>query len=200
MGTRDPRFDAYIARSADFAKPILEYLREVVHEACPEVKEDMKWSMPHFMYKGMFCGMASFKEHVTFGFWKGALVADGNGRDAEAMGQFGRITKVSDLPPKKVLMEYIKAAKKLNDDGVKSPARSKPKPKKALPVPQDLSAALKRNKKAMATFDGFTPSHRREYVEWITQAKGEDTRKRRLDTAIEWMSEGKPRNWKYMKS
>jgi uncharacterized protein YdeI (YjbR/CyaY-like superfamily) len=171
-----------------------------VHEACPEVKEDMKWSMPHFTYKGMFCGMASFKEHVTFGFWKGALVVDGNGRNAEAMGQFGRITKVSDLPPKKVLMEYIKAAKKLNDDGVKSPTRSKPKPKKELPVPQDLSAALKRNKKAMATFDGFTPSHRREYVEWITQAKGEDTRKRRLDTAIEWMSEGKPRNWKYMKS
>jgi uncharacterized protein YdeI (YjbR/CyaY-like superfamily) len=199
MGTRDPRLDAYIARSADFAKPILEHLREVVHEACPEVKEDMKWSSPHFMYKGMFCGMASFKEHVAFGFWKGSLVVDGNGRNAEAMGQFGRITKVSDLPPKKVLVGYIKAAKKLNDEGVKSPPRAKPKSKKELPVPQELSAALSRNKKAKATFEGFTPSHRREYVEWISDAKGEETRKRRLDTAIEWMSEGKPRNWKYMK-
>ena len=197
MGTRDPRFDAYIARSADFAKPILEYLREVVHEACPEVEEDMKWGMPHFMYKGMFCGMSSFKEHVAFGFWKGSLVVDDDGRNAEAMGQFGRITKVSDLPPKKVLIGYIKSAKKLNDDGVKSPTRSKPKSRKELPVPRDLSAALKKNKKAMATFDGFTVSHRREYVEWITEAKGEDTRKRRLQTAIEWMSEGKARHWKY---
>jgi uncharacterized protein YdeI (YjbR/CyaY-like superfamily) len=116
------------------------------------------------------------------------------------MGQFGRITQLADVPPKKILVGYIKAAMKLNDDGVKSPTRSKPKKKRAdLSVPDDLSAALKRNKQAKATFEGFRPSYRNEYVEWITEAKGEDTRKRRLETAIAWMAEGKPRNWKYMK-
>jgi uncharacterized protein YdeI (YjbR/CyaY-like superfamily) len=199
MGTRDPRLDAYIARSADFAKPILAQIREVVHEACPEVEEAMKWSSPHFMYKGMLCGMASFKEHCAFGFWKGSLIVGGDSRNVEAMGQFGRITSVADLPPKKVLVGYIKDAMRLNDAGVKSPTRSKPKgQKKELAVPDDLSAALNRNKKAKATFDTFRPSYRNEYVEWITEAKGEDTRKRRLKTAIEWMAEGKPRNWKYM--
>jgi uncharacterized protein YdeI (YjbR/CyaY-like superfamily) len=199
MGTKDPRLDAYIARSADFAKPILTQIRQVVHEACPEVEEAMKWSSPHFMYKGMLCGMASFKEHCAFGFWKGSLIVGGDSRNAEAMGQFGRITSVADLPPKKVLVGYIKDAMRLNDAGVKSPTRSKPKgKKKELAVPDDLSAALNRNKKAKATFDTFRPSYRNQYVEWITEAKGEDTRKRRLKTAIEWMAEGKPRNWKYM--
>jgi uncharacterized protein YdeI (YjbR/CyaY-like superfamily) len=199
MAMRDPRLDAYIARSADFAKPILTQLREVVHEVCPEVEETMKWSSPHFMYKGMLCGMASFKEHCAFGFWKGSLIVGGDSRNAEAMGQFGRITSVADLPPKKVLVGYIKDAMRLNDAGVKSPTRSQPKGKKKnLAVPDDLSAALNRNKKAKATFDTFRPSYRNEYVEWITEAKGEDTRKRRLKTAIEWMAEGKPRNWKYM--
>ena len=128
MGKKDPRVDAYIAKSADFAKPILNYLRDVVHEACPEVEEDYKWSFPHFSYKGMFCSMAAFKQHCAFGFWKGSLVV---GKDAEngdqAAGQFGRITKLSELPPKKVLTGYIKLAKKLNDDGVKPPSRVKPK-------------------------------------------------------------------------
>jgi uncharacterized protein YdeI (YjbR/CyaY-like superfamily) len=201
MGTRDPRVDAYIARSADFARPILTHLREVVHEACPEVEETMKWSFPHFMYEGMLCSMASFKEHCAFGFWKASLIIGEDGRSSEAMGQFGRITKLSDLPSKKVIAGYIRTAMKLNEEGVKSPARSKPKGKKPdLSVPDDLSAALKRNKKAKATFEAFRPSHRNEYVEWITEAKGEDTRKRRLDTAIEWMAEGKARNWKYAKS
>jgi uncharacterized protein YdeI (YjbR/CyaY-like superfamily) len=171
-----------------------------VHAACPEVEEAMKWSFPHFMYKGMLCGMAAFKEHCAFGFWKGALIVEQSGGHAEgAMGQFGRITKVSDLPSKKVLTGYIKEAVRLNEEGVKSPTRSKPKKKTEPKVPDELAAALKRNKKALATFEGFSPSHRREYIEWITDAKGEDTRKRRLETAIEWMAEGKPRNWKYMK-
>ncbi|MFN2563719.1 MAG: YdeI family protein [Gemmatimonadaceae bacterium] len=199
MGTRDKRVDAYIANSADFAKPILTHLREVVHEACPQVEEAMKWSFPHFMYEGMLCSMASFKEHCAFGFWKGSLIVEQEGDAAEqAMGQFGRITKLSDLPPKKVLAGYVKKAMALNESGAKVAPRPK-RAKKEMTVPDDLTAALKRNKKAFATFESFSPSHKREYVEWISEAKGDDTRQRRLEQAIEWMSEGKPRNWKYMR-
>ena len=198
MGKKDPRVDAYIDKAGDFAKPILNHLRSLVHEACPEVEEDYKWSFPCFMYKGMFCNMAAFKEHCAFGFWKSKLILDKNGQSLEtAMGQFGRITKVSDLPPKKVLVEYVKLAKKLNDDGVKAPNRVK-KPPRELVVPDDLAKALKRNKAAQATFDKFSASNKREYVDWITEAKTEATRNKRLETAIEWMAEGKTRNWKYM--
>src|SRR5687768_11293887 len=128
MGTRDPRIDAYIAKSADFAKPVLTSLRETVHSACPDVEETMKWSAPHFMYHGMLCGMSAFKQHCAFGFWKGSLIVDGDGREVEqAAGQFGRITSVSDLPSKKELTAYIRKAMKLNEEGVPSPSRSKPK-------------------------------------------------------------------------
>jgi uncharacterized protein YdeI (YjbR/CyaY-like superfamily) len=198
MGKKDQRVDAYIEKAADFAKPILNHLRAIVHEACPEVEEDYKWSFPCFMYKGMFCNIAAFKEHCAFGFWKSSLIVDKKGQSLEkAMGQFGRITKLSDLPPKKVLIEYIKLAKKLNDDGVKAPARVK-KPARELVVPDDLAKALKRNKAAQATFEKFSPSHKREYVDWIIEAKTEATRNKRLETAVLWMAEGKPRNWKYM--
>lgn len=199
MGSRDPRIDAYIAKSADFAKPILMHLREVVHAACPDVEETMKWSFPNFLYKGILCSMAGFKEHCTFGFWKGSLIVDSAGQDIEkAMGQFGRITKLADLPSQKVLKGYIKQAMKLNDEGVKSPSRSKPKgPPKPLEVPDDLVRALQGNKKALATFEKFSLSHKREYVEWITEAKTETTRTRRLATTLEWLAEGKARNWKY---
>jgi uncharacterized protein YdeI (YjbR/CyaY-like superfamily) len=200
MGTRDPRIDAYIARSADFAQPILTHLREVVHDVCPEVEETLKWGAPHFMYKGMLCGMASFKHHCAFGFWKGALVLErGGDRAEEAMGQFGRITAISDLPPRSVLARYIKVAMRLNEEGVKSPTRTK-RTKKPLAVPADLSAALRRNAKARTTFEEFSPSHRREYIEWITEAKREETRKKRLATTLEWLAEGKPHNWKYKRS
>ncbi len=201
MATRDERIDAYIARSADFARPILEHIRKIVHEACPEVEETMKWSFPHFQYKGMLCSMASFKEHCAFGFWKSSLIVqNGDGETERAMGQFGRITKLSDLPSKKVLTGYIKQAMKLNEDGVKSPTRSKPKDKAPRPVvvPDDLAKAIRANAAAQATFEKFSPSHKREYIEWITEAKTEATRNRRLEQAVEWMAEGKPRNWKYM--
>ena len=197
MGKRDARVDAYIARSADFARPILTHIRAVVHEACPEVEETMKWSMPHFDYKGMMCGMAAFKQHCTFGFWKGSLVVDGDRKDVDGMGQFGRLEKVTDLPPKKTLVAYIKKAKQLNDDGVKAPHIAKRKAKPEIEVPDYFRAALKKNKKAQAAFDAFSPSHRREYVEWVTEAKTETTRLKRMETAIEWISEGKSRNWKY---
>ena len=199
MGSRDDRVDAYITKSADFARPILTHLREVVHAACPDVEETMKWSFPHFMYKGMLCSMASFKEHCAFGFWKSSLIATKGESDGEpAAGQFGRITKLSDLPSKKILSGYIKEAMKLNDAGVKPPSRSKPKSPKELVVPDDLAGALKKNRQALAAFEKFSPSHKREYIEWITEAKTEATRTRRLETAVQWMAEGKPRNWKYM--
>lgn len=206
MGTRDPRIDTYIASSADFARPILSHLRELVHAACPDVEETIKWGFPHFMYEGMLCSMAAFKQHCAFNFWKGALVLGAsncaNGGSGErAMGQFGRITAVSDLPSKKVLTGYIKEAMRLNAAGVASPARSKPKKaKQALRVPEDLAQALSKNRKARTTFETFPPSQKREYIEWITEAKRDETRERRLETAIEWMAEGKTRNWKYVKA
>lgn len=197
MGRRDPRIDAYIAQSADFAKPILRHLREVVHEACPDVEETIKWRMPHFDYRGLLCGIAAFKEHCAFNIWKGSLIV-GDGVP-EAMGNFGRITKVSDLPSKKTLTGYIKQAMKLREDGVKSPPRSKARSKGEVVVPTALANALKKNKKAAAAFDGLPPSHKREYAEWIADAKREDTRERRVETAVEWIAEGKSRNWKYEK-
>jgi uncharacterized protein YdeI (YjbR/CyaY-like superfamily) len=198
LATRDPRIDAYIAKSADFARPILTHLRELVHDACPGVEETMKWSHPSFMYHGMMCGMASFKAHCTFGFWKGELIVGGDAATEAAMGQFGRITRVSDLPSKKLLTGYIKKAMKLNEEGAKAPwleKRAKPKP--PAKVPDDLSAALAKNRKARSVFDAFPPGQRREYIDWITEAKREETRQKRLAQAIEWLAEGKRRNWKY---
>jgi bacteriocin resistance YdeI/OmpD-like protein/uncharacterized protein DUF1801 len=186
MPKRDPRVDAYIAKSADFAKPILKYLREVIHEACPPVEETIKWGFPHFTYQGILCATASFKGSL--------IVGDG---ERDAMGHLGKIRKLSDLPSKRVLASYIKKAMKLNEAGVKSPTRSKPKVKRPVVIPAELKDALASNKKASAAFEVFSPSHRREYAEWIAEAKGEDTRKRRVNQAIEWISSGKSRNWKY---
>ena len=197
MATRDPRIDAYIARSADFAQPILTHLRTLVHDACPGVEETVKWGHPSFVYNGMLCGMAAFKQHCSFSFWRGALVVKDAAAE-EAMGQFGRIAAVSDLPPRKVLAGYVKAAMALNDAAVK-PSRPKRGPRPPVSAPAELRAALAGNAKARATFERLSPSGRREYVEWITEAKTTSTRARRLATAVEWMAEGKQRNWKYMK-
>jgi len=198
MGKKDPRVDAYIAKSADFAKPVLVHIRKIVHAGCPGVEETMKWSFPHFDYKGMMCAMAAFKGHCTFGFWKGKLIFGKDGKSTEAMGQFGRITGIADLPGDKVLLGYIKEATRLNDEGITLP-RPKSKVKKDLVVPEYFTAALKKNKKAFATFENFSPSHKREYVEWITEAKTEETRLKRMDTALEWIAKGKSRNWKYVR-
>jgi uncharacterized protein YdeI (YjbR/CyaY-like superfamily) len=199
MGTRDPRVDAYIAKSADFAQPILTHLRDVVHATCPDVQETMKWSMPFFDYHGVMCNMAAFKAHATFGFWKGALIpglAPNSNAGGESMGNLGRLTSVKDLPSRKVLGGYIKAAMRLNEDGV---AVKKPKKvaKPAAKVPPDLAAALKKNRKAATTFDTFPPGQRREYIDWIVEAKREETRAKRVAQAVEWLAEGKKRNWKY---
>ena len=199
MGKRDKRVDAYIARSADFAKPILTHIRTVVHQACPEVEETIKWGVPHFDYKGMMCGMAAFKQHCTFGFWKGSLVLGANRKDVDGMGQFGRLEKVTDLPPKKTLVGYIRKAKQLNDERVAAPHIAKRGKRPAIEMPDYFRAALNKNKTAKATFDAFSPSHRREYLEWITEAKTEATRNKRMETALEWISQGKSRNWKYQR-
>lgn len=196
MGTRDPRIDAYIAKSAEFARPILEYLRETVHQYCPAVEETIKWGFPHFMYHGMFCSMAAFKQHCAFGFWKWPLLF-GETSSAEAMGDFGRITSLKDAPGKKLLAGYLKQAMQLNETDTKPGAGSKKAPKPAARIPDDLAAALKKNRKAAAVFDAFSPSNRREYIEWLSEAKREETRARRLAQALEWIAEGKSRNWKY---
>jgi uncharacterized protein YdeI (YjbR/CyaY-like superfamily) len=202
MAKKDPRVDACIEKAADFAKPVMRHLRKLVHAACPEVEETIKWQFPTFMHKGMLCGMAAFKNHCTFGFWKHELLfgkqdAAANGKD-DGMGQFGRITSMSDLPKDEVLLRYIKKAARLNDAGVKIPSRARPKVRKPLVVPPYFRAALKKNKKALASFENFSYSHKKEYVEWITEAKTEATRQRRLATSVEWLAEGKARNWKYM--
>ena len=199
MGTRDPRVDAYIAKSADFARPILTHLREVVHATCPDVQETMKWSMPFFDYHGVMCNMAAFKQHATFGFWKGGLIpglAPNSANGGESMGNLGRLTSVKDLPSRKVLAGYVKAAMRLNAEGIAT-KKAKKAPKPEARVPSDLAAALKKNRRAAVTFEDFPPGQRREYVDWIVDAKREETRARRVAQAVEWLAEGKKRNWKY---
>ena len=199
MATKDPRIDAYIAKSAAFAKPILKHLRKVVHAGCPVVVETMKWSMPHFDHKGVMCGMAAFKEHCAFGFWKADLVLDrGENGEKSGMGSFGCIRSLADLPNEKTLIGYVKKAAALNEAGIKAPGRTQPKKREPLATPDDLSAALKKSAKARKTFEDFPPSHRREYIEWITEAKREETRKERLAKTMKWLAESKARNWKYM--
>jgi len=198
MGTKDARVDAYIAKAPDYAKPILEYLRATVHEVVPDVAEGIKWQSPHFDYKGMFCGMSAFKEYCVFGFWKSQLVLGDEFKSERPTDQLGRIATLADLPPKKKLVGYLKKAKELNDAGTKLERRPA-KPKKPLRTPTFLTAALKKNKKAAASYEAFSPSHKREYVEWLSEAKTDETRNKRLAQAIAWMAEGKARNWKYMR-
>ena len=199
--TRDPRVDAYIAKSPEFAKPILTYLRGVIHQGCPDVVETIKWGTPTFDYMGIMAGIAAFKQHCTLGFWKAPLLTlDGKPLSKEmesGAGQFGKLTTIQDLPAKGKLLKLVKDAAKLNEAGI-AMERKPRQVAKPVTVPADLTRALQKSAKARAAFEAFSPSHKREYVQWIVEAKTDDTRKRRLDTAIEWMSEGKPRNWKYM--
>lgn len=197
MATTDKRVDAYIVKAAPFAQPILRELRAIVHEGCPEVVETIKWGFPNFDYKGIMCNMAAFKQHCSFGFWRSSLVVgEQDNKSSEAHGQLGRLTSVKDLPPRKVLLGYVRKATQLNDEGMKVERLTKA-PKKPVVVPAYFTAALKKNKKAFNTFEGFSPSKRRDYVEWITEAKTNATRDRRLQTSVEWIAEGKARNWKY---
>ena len=196
---RDPRVDAYIAKSQPFAQPILKHIRDAVHAGCPEVEETIKWGVPAFEYKGPFCGMAGFKKHVMFGFWKHPLLKDMIPKGSERwFGDFGRIESIDAVPSRTEIVKLVKAAKKLNDDGVKVPRMAGTK-KPPVKVPPYFKTALKKTPKAAAAFDAFSPSHKREYVEWITEAKTTDTRDRRMAQAINWIAEGKSRNWKYQR-
>ena len=201
MAKKDPRIDAYIAKSAEFARPILIRLRKLVHAGCPAVEETLKWGHPSFTYKGILCGIAAFKQHCTFGFWKHDLLFTNDPvaqkRAGEAMGSFGRLTNLADLPTDAELTRLVKEAARLNDEGIKPVPRRRAKEKKRLAVPDYLIAALRKNKKARETFENFSYIHKKEYLEWLTEAKREETRNRRLATAIAWLSNGKPRNWKY---
>lgn len=193
---RDPRIDAYIERAAPFAQPILVHVRELVHQACPDVEETIKWGMPTFAHAGgILCGMAAFKQHASFGFWKHAQVV-GEGEPRDGMGSYGKLASLKDLPPKKTLLAHVRKAMTLNEDGVK-PRSRKAAPKPPPETPADLAAALGKNRAAKATFDAFPPSCKRDYIEWIVEAKREETRAKRLAQAVEWMAEGKRRNWKY---
>lgn len=203
MTTKIKEIDRYISKSAEFAKPILNHLRKLIHKACPEVEEKMKWGFPHFDYKGMMCSMAAFKHHCTFTFYKAPLMKDKklmvNAKSETAMGHFGRITSLKSLPPDKVLMAYIKEAKKLNDARLKLPRKSNDTKKKEIIIPDYFLKQLKKNKSAQTSFFAMSPSHKKEYIEWITEAKTEETRNRRMANAIEWLSEGRARNWRYEK-
>jgi len=203
MSEKDSRVDAYIEKAAPFAKPVLIKLRKLIFQACPEAVETIKWSFPNYEAHGsMLCSMAAFKEHCAFGFWKASLLKDPEAilqvKDRNAMGHLDRIGSLKDLPADRILVAYIKEAALLNKNNIKV-ARPKATPKKELSVPKSLAAALKKNKKAAAFFEEFSPSARREYIEWITEAKTEETLSKRLATTIEWLSEGKSRNWKYKK-
>lgn len=201
MGVRIKQIDQYITKSAGFAKAIMLHLRELIHNTCPDVEEKIKWGMPSFDYKGPMCGFAAFKQHASFGFWKAAIMKDKdillNDETRGSMGHLGRITDIKDLPPDKTLAKWIKEAMKLNDEGIKVP-RSKPKhPKKELIAPDYLLKEINRDKKAKSIWENFAPSHKREYIEWITDAKTEETRDKRMAQMMEWLIEGKSRNWKY---
>ena len=197
MAKKDPRVDAYIAKAQPFAKPILIRFRKAVHAGCPDVTETIKWSCPQFDYKGPLCGMAAFKAHCVFGFWKGALLKSLPKPKNASGGEFGRFASIDDLPDENSLVRIVKEAAAVNDAGLKVPRTAKPKT--PLKAPACMLAAIRKNKKARPTYEAFSPSAQREYIEWITEAKSDETRQRRLETAVEWMAEGKSRNWKYQR-
>ena len=204
MAKTDKRVELYIGKAAPFAQPILIHILEIVHKACPDLEETFKWSFPCFMYKDtILCSMAAFKQHCAFGFWLESKMKDPHkifrrGKDRTSMGNLGQLKSVKDLPSDKILISYIKEAMSLVDKGVKI-TKAKPAPKVALKEPAYFMTALKKNKKALNTYMEFSYSNKKEYVLWVTEAKTEATRNSRLKTAVEWMAEGKVRNWKYLK-
>ncbi len=199
----DPRVDTYIEKAAPFAQPVLTHLRNLVHQACPRATETVKWGMPFFLQQGIvLCHLAAFKQHCAFGFWgpemKKVLATDGL-VSSKAMGSLGRITGLRDLPADRLLLRYMSQAAEFVESGQRKKSIDR-KPKAAKPhvrVPVELSAALKKNKLAAKAFERFSPSCRREYVEWIWAAKRQETKERRVAQAVEWIAQGKSRNWKY---
>jgi uncharacterized protein YdeI (YjbR/CyaY-like superfamily) len=201
MAKKDPRIDTVIERAAPFAQPILTRLRKVMHAALPEVEEDLKWRHPTFVHQGILAGMAAFKKYCSLGFWKQDLLLTRlPAADRKALESMGKLTSVEELPSDAAMIRIIKVAAKMNEDGVKV-ARPKPRPasERVVETPAFLQAALKKNAKARAAYEAFSFSHRKEYVDWLNDAKTDETRARRLASALEWMAEGKSRNWKYQR-
>lgn len=203
MEQYDSRVDAYIAKAAPFAKPILEHIRQVVHEASPKITETVKWGMPFFDYKGPVCMMASFKQHLGFGFWKASRLSDPNGfirgsDDEAAAGSFGRIEKMEDLPPNDILRDFVLQIIAINESGIKEPKKPAA-PKVEIAMPDDFNGLLSGTPKALENFFNFSPSKKKEYLEWIVESKSDATRQKRMEQALEWISEGKSRNWKYQR-
>ncbi|MBI1770190.1 MAG: DUF1801 domain-containing protein [Bacteroidetes bacterium] len=204
MGKKDKRVDAYIAKSAEFAKPILTHLRALVHKGCPEVEEKIKWGMPSFEYKGVMCGMAAFKQHCSFGFWKYLLMNDPKGiltarNDGGSMGNFDRITSLKDLPSDKILLVFIKQAVELNDKEIKRPVKVTAKGSKTISTPPYFQKVLNKDKLANEVFKNFSYTNKKDYIEWFEEAKTEETRSKRMVQALKWIAEGKGRNWKYQR-
>jgi uncharacterized protein YdeI (YjbR/CyaY-like superfamily) len=200
----NPKVDAYIAKSQPFAQPILSHIRELVHKACPEVEETIKWSMPFFQVRGVILGhMAAFKQHCAIGLWgpeMNAILNAAGLHSEDGMGSLGKITSLKDLPADKQMLGYYRHAAELIVTGqrTKSLVRPKKAAKKPAPeIPAELTAALKKNKAAAKVFAAFSPSCQREYSDWITEAKRPETREKRITQAVEWIAEGKQRNWKY---
>ncbi len=194
---RDHRVGTYIKEAQPFAQPILEHLRDLIHEVCPQVEEDVKWSMPFFNYKGApICSMAAFKQHCSLGFWRYKDIV--GAKNDNGMGQFGKLTSLKDLPPSDVLVAYIQKAMALNETGAKS-RRARAAARPAPTLPEDLAAQFAKEEHAAArkTYEAFPPGARREYVEWINGAKTDATRQKRIATTLQWLAEGKRRNWKY---
>lgn len=202
--------DEYIENAPDFAKPILRKIQKAMRASSEDLEETIKWRVPHYEYHGMIAGLSAHKSHIRFGFWRGKQMSDPEGL-LEIMGktEIGLIQMetVADVPPQRVLVRYVREAMRLNEAAKAAPktgtrkraaARKKSLAARTIAIPKDLTAALKKNRKARATFEGFSYTNRREYVEWLTEAKREATRQKRLEQAVEWMAEGKPRNWKYM--
>ena len=200
MKRRSSEVDRYIRSSAVFARPVLRRLRTFFHRADPRISETIKWGVPHFEYQGILGSMAAFRKHVSVGFWKGGMIGDEAGVFESAGNRkmtMLRMRDVADVPSADLMLVYIRRAVALNERGMRIPARKRTAVRVA--IPSFFSNALRANRKASDVFSRLSRSHQREYVDWLTEAKREETRQRRMATAIKWLSEGKPRNWKYMK-
>jgi len=189
---QNPKIDEYISNSAEFAQPLLVKLRDLIHQANPDIEESIKWGMPCFDYKGIVCHMAGFKNHCSFGFMKHKLI---RGLEDNGMNSFGKLKLLTDLPKDELIITYIKETVLLNEQGVKAPKVSKSKME--LVVPNYIIELLRLHPKAEEVFNDFSYSHKKEYVEWIVSAKREATRENRMNQMLEWLSEGKHKNWKY---
>lgn len=198
----NPAVDEYIEKAAPFAKPILTEIRAIVHQACPQVEEVIKWQFPNFVYKGNICSMAAFKKHCTFTFWKGKILKDPDNIlsivGKTSMGQIGALHSISDLPNHSIMKKYLKEAMKLNEENIAIP-KKKGKTAALRAIPDVMTEALKHHSVASKVFESFSVSNKNDYIEWITDAKREGTRTKRIHTMLEWLAEGKVRNWKYIK-